>query len=61
MNITGIKKAMAELKKDILFFLDRQKLDLDDIEPMRQETAAKKIAPVVIPGERNSPRMRFRR
>ena len=56
-----ITKAMAELKKDILFFLDRQKLDPEDIEPMRQETPTEKIAPIAIMGVRNSPRMRYKR
>lgn len=57
----NIKEALSGLKKGILFFLDLEKPDLDDIEPMRQETAPKKVAPLVIPGERNSPRMRSRR
>lgn len=58
MNIKG---SLSELKKDMLFFLDRQKISIDDIEPMRQESTAKKIAPVAVLGVRNSPRMKYRR
>ena len=40
----------------------KSELDIDNIEPMRQETHVPKYeAPVVIPGVRGSPRIQYRR
>ena len=57
-----IKEEIKGLKKDAIHILDPEKLDIDNIEPMRQETHKPGyITPIAISGVRNSPRMKYRK
>lgn len=63
MNIKSIKHAISELKKDIKYYLDIEKVDIDDIEPMRYPDGVKPpvIPPLVQHGHKGSSRMLFKR
>ena len=64
MNILkSIKHAISELRKDIEYYLDIEKLDIDDIEPMRYPKGVKpsKIPPLIQHGSKGSSRMLFKR
>jgi hypothetical protein len=57
--LKSIRNYLTDLKKDITYFLDIDKSDLDDIEPMRREKEIN-IAPAsyIAPG---GPRIKYKR
>lgn len=63
MNLKSIKRAINEFKKDVEYFLDTEKVDIDTIEPMRYPDG---VEPTVIPpliqrGSKGSSRFLFKR
>ena len=63
MNINTIKHAIIEIRKAIECYLDIEKVDIDDIEPMRYPKGVKpsKIPPLIQHGSKGSSRMLFKR
>jgi len=60
--IEKIKYEINELKKDIRFYLDLDKPDLDDIPAMRAEGGTKFIPPLVqLSGKGKGGRIRMKR
>ena len=57
-----IRYELNDLKKDIRFYLDLDKLDLDSIPAMKAEKTIKHIPPLVqLAGKGEGGRMRMRR
>lgn len=61
--IQKLKNGISELKKDIEYYLDIEKVDIDDIEPMRYPEGVKPpvIPPFVQPGHKDGSRLKYRR
>ena len=59
----NLKHIISEFKKDIEYYLDIEKLDIDDIEPMRYPKGVEPtvIKPYIQCGSKGSSRMLFKR
>ena len=61
--IQKLKNGISELKKDIEYFLDIEKVDIDDIEPMRYPDSVEPTVnpPFVQHGHKDGSRLKYRR